>query len=821
MKRIALLLALLIGTAYAAGPPAPYFPKPHVVWDEASSSMAVTLQPTMYGAALISPSGNGNDWTPATGTGTQFSAGPNAYVGLLLCSANCSSAYGQTWVPATSLGGGGGGTPGGSPNSLQYNNAGAFGGVLNGTSTRKFLLQTTGAPFFDLLQSADLPAATNAAQGAVQLASGQTSSILSKVATTGNYTDLNGVPAAPISSSGLTALYEFNETTGTTLNDFSGNGNNGTITGSLTRDGYGYTFTAATGQYIDLPSQLNSSPTIHIFVNFPIAVTGSYANYSTSPILSNSTPSGSSGFEIWSYNTSSTTATTSGAGLYSLNATSTVTGAFIGSTDSQWTGPHVVSVVCPVGAKPNFYLDGYPINDTWTGTVTSCNSLQSVGNFRFGQTARNNNTPQTFTYYGAAFYSTIQTPAQVAATANALRAIAIARGVQVTPINILTPTANYYAAGDSITCSFPLPGCATGVSSPVGYPYIATTLTNKTYIPTPLGVPGDPVAQAVVTEPYRAWPQCRSANGSSINSLFMGTNDFGSLNVSGATVSDIQASYAAGSKAAGCRPFLIGMLSRSGNANGGTSWDTRMLQKNAEDRAQWANWGYQAYVDWVTDPLLGIPGAFQGAVPFTCTLTSGQNTCILTSGTLIPQNYGGIITGTGMQTNTTLTSVSGSTVTFSLNATASGSQSLTVTGNTYTIDGTHPTATAGYNRVGAAVACIINGMDGSSPSQMNPTTVTASSTATCADGGRLIDATAGNVVYTLPTAMYQTGRKVRYCNVTPSGTNTVTLAAPSDFPFNNISGNTSITISANTCSNLEATWNGLTTTSTGAYWRQN
>lgn len=56
---------------------------------------------------------------------------------------------------------GGSGTPGGSSNSVQYNNSGAFGGVLNTTGTNKFLTQSSSAaPAWSTLTASDMPAFT-------------------------------------------------------------------------------------------------------------------------------------------------------------------------------------------------------------------------------------------------------------------------------------------------------------------------------------------------------------------------------------------------------------------------------------------------------------------------------------------------------------------------------------------------------------------------------------------------------------------------------------------------------------------------------------
>ena len=66
--------------------------------------------------------------------------------------------------------------------------------------------------------------------------------------------------------------------------------------------------------------------------------------------------------------------------------------------------------------------------------------------------------------------------------------------------------------------------------------------------------------------------------------------------------------------------------------------------------------------------------------------------------------------------------------------------------------------------------------------------------------------------------MYQTQRVIKRCNYTPGTTsNTVTLQAPSDYPFNNVTGSTTLAIPQNTCVNLQAVFNGSTSTP-GNYW---
>jgi hypothetical protein len=81
-----------------------------------------------------------------------------------------------------------------------------------------------------------------------------------------------------------------------------------------------------------------------------------------------------------------------------------------------------------------------------------------------------------------------------------------------------------------------------------------------------------------------------------------------------------------------------------------------------------------------------------------------------------------------------------------------------------------------------------------------------------------VDTAGGNVVVNLMTALYQTGVIKKYCNNSSSGSNTLTINAPSDYPFNNISGSTSITVPQNTCKEFESTLVSLQTG--GNFWRQ-
>jgi hypothetical protein len=74
---------------------------------------------------------------------------------IWLCEADNGGTLGTTAITFTEIGaGGGGGTPGGSDGQVQYNNAGAFGGIANGTTGQVLTADGSGAPSFQTLPAA-------------------------------------------------------------------------------------------------------------------------------------------------------------------------------------------------------------------------------------------------------------------------------------------------------------------------------------------------------------------------------------------------------------------------------------------------------------------------------------------------------------------------------------------------------------------------------------------------------------------------------------------------------------------------------------------
>lgn len=739
MKRIALLLSLLLSPlVHAAGPASPYLPKPHIVWT-AEEGMAVTMQPTMYGGMLISPDGNGDDWTPMTGTAA-VAVQPNSYVGLLVCTANCSSPYGQTWGPWSGTGGSG---------------SASFSAITSGTNNTAAMVVDSGASLNPTGTGVINANQVNgsAVPASVAVLGSNSSRQLVAATSAGIVSTLGYTPAAiaNLPATGLLAYYQFNETSGTVLTDFSGNGNNGTITVAPTMTGTAYQFTS-TSQNVNLPTALNASNTYHILVNYPPALFGTTSVFTFSPLASSST---STGFEI----ISSIPQGSGASGNWNLILRNIQGGSFIRASSDWFSGTHVLSVVCTASVAPSLYIDGNPVTAYDSGTTgITCNGLQTVGNLRFGTSASNSGlTMNGGSISGAAFYSTVQTAAQVQQTATAMIQQAANRGVQFLPVSNGGAATYIFFAGDSITCGSGIggsPACATGTTSSLSYTTTVPASTNNTYVSLNFGVPGAYVQQQIASSPYGYAPLCKSQKGSSIAVLFEGTNNYLTSGVTAAQIFALQTAWTRILKNAGCRVILAGMLSRTGNVAGGaTTYDAAKNDLNALMRSGWQQAGADGFVDFGAVPNLGKDGAYANATYF-------QG------------------------------------------------------------DGIHPTL-ASQPIMSTAFANEINSIDGSSPSSMNQTPLTGTGTLTYADGGRLFDATTGNVNWTLPSAQAQTGRSVRYCNVTTSGSNTVTITAPPDFTFNNDGVTTTITIAKGTCSTLSSTWNGITGSTTGDYWRTN
>ena len=137
----------------------------------------------------------------------------------------------------------------------------------------------------------------------------------------------------------------------------------------------------------------------------------------------------------------------------------------------------------------------------------------------------------------------------------------------------------------------------------------------------------------------------------------------------------------------------------------------------------------------------------------------------------------------------------------------------------YQGDTTHLTATGQASVIAPMASHAIDQATGSTLTNCDPTVVTASTyTSVASDGCKIFNTASNSITDTLPSAIGYTGRVIARCNNSLSGSNTLTIAAPSDTPFNNVSGTTTVTVPNNSCKQFKSTL--ISVSAAGEYWQQ-
>lgn len=583
-----------------------------------------------------------------------------------------------------------------------------------------------------------------------------------------------------------TAMYLMTDTTGTTTPDACGNGNNATNGSSgPTKSGTYYTF--ASGQTLQYPTTLNNFTTMQMVVQVPPFLVGTTPGPQNEILLGTNSATQYTGYTV----NASTSALGSFGGnnfgiqlfAYGIGGTSryqqTSTGFNFGNNADTRNGNMiftnwiVLSLRCEVTNGGTYFIgDQKTLDGTlYAGNLNygCANALQAAGNYQLGAS-----TDPTYAGNGflgrvafVRFSSTLLTDDQIKANARILQnAMQQSRGIPFNTINhqayLGYPQGVFI--GDSVTCGANLSGCAggsgadpgLGTASSLAYPSKLVGLTN-TYQITNYGAAGAASMNGLVNLPWFVAPLLNNnATGKPFAYISLGSNNI-PLGAANAqgTWSSLEGIVRAIKSIAPGARIVMETLT--------SRTGTGDANKNAIAVFQRANYkqaGVDALVDVATDLLVGQDGTYANPNPTGCTVAA----C-------------------------------------------------------FQGDGIHPTA-QGQVQKGLIASCGINWIDGSSPSNPNPTPITAATyTTTCSDGGLQFNAVSNSIVATLNSARWQTNREIKLCNVTSSGVNTVTLTAPSDFPFNNVTGSTTIVLTAGSCSNLIATFNGITGSGVGVYWR--
>jgi hypothetical protein len=137
----------------------------------------------------------------------------------------------------------------------------------------------------------------------------------------------------------------------------------------------------------------------------------------------------------------------------------------------------------------------------------------------------------------------------------------------------------------------------------------------------------------------------------------------------------------------------------------------------------------------------------------------------------------------------------------------------------YQSDNVHLTQAGQQNVIAPIASHAIDQATGSTLTNCDPNVVTSATyTSVAADGCKVFNTASNAITDTLPSAVGYTNRVIRRCNSSSSGTNALTIAAPSDTPFNNVTGTTAIMVPNNTCKDFKGTL--ISPTTAGEYWQQ-
>lgn len=368
--------------------------------------------------------------------------------------------------------------------------------------------------------------------------------------------------------------------TGLIVHDISGNGHNATISSTCTPGncwtGTGFTFAnQTTGSAVTtvMAAATNQVHCATLYIPF----------YGT--VGSNNTPNqlilSTGGGHGW-------TATETGAQAYGTQVFQDVINNGGGTTLDALpveSGFHTRCIEFRSGQTNRIFIDGIETGYASTSTDVFSGTWQ----FAF---VLSNNFSGIFYYYAA--WNSVITDAQILQASLAMNAAVAARGVQTTPVNLLTGKTTLHAQGDSITCC--------GGTGSTWYPALISV--SAVYgTPVNEGYPGAPVLTFAEAAKWRDTPTCNSGNQPSLVTIFGGTND-GLFGATAQTTYNYIMYDVSVLRAAGCQVGVATMLSR-------TAEDTFKNQLNPLIRAGSAIGGYFV-IDTAAVPLLGADGAFSG-----------------------------------------------------------------------------------------------------------------------------------------------------------------------------------------------------------------
>lgn len=415
--------------------------------------------------------------------------------------------------------------------------------------------------------------------------------------------------SGPVLLTGATSRFDMlpAHISGSTLQDQSGSGNNGTFSPNPpTSIPAGLVFAINTG--VSLPAALNTTRTFVVGIYIP-PLPSNNTNYTAGFGSIYGASQGTSGYSFLNAYSSSNTF----FGQNDLFAPSSFAGGAFAAACNLWvTGYHVYAVTLGTNTSTDpdvLYLDGQPCQTN--STVASASSgVMSAGNYYLGAPIANTFANQGFigTMYFAETFSTELTPANVSSESGSISAIVASRGVPTTPQRVIPGTPTLIASGDSITFGF-------GLSPSAAWPF-NLTLTNQSYSIRNLGITGVELHAISGSMSDREDTLCVNPAGPTVDILFAGTNDLvGTIFTPANTLTALAGAVQSAHKA-GCVVGVGTMISRNGIDSLKDTYDALIL-------TNWKSIGADFLVDFAADPRLGADGASLNPNPTAC----GGTTC--------------------------------------------------------------------------------------------------------------------------------------------------------------------------------------------------
>lgn len=423
--------------------------------------------------------------------------------------------------------------------------------------------------------------------GAVASVNGQTGTVVLTAS------DVGAIPQSFLS--GATSRFDMlpAHISGTTLEDQSGSGNNGTFGATApTSTATGLTFSIASG--VSLPAALNSTRTFLASIYIP-PLPSNNQGYTVGYNSLLAPSQGSAGYAFLDNYAANNTFY--GAGDI-FAPSSFAAGQFAAACNTLVSGYHVFAVTLGTNTTTDpdvLYIDGQPCA-AYTHAASASAGLMSTGNYFLGAAALNTFANNGFvgTMFFAETFSTELTPSSIATESTAISNSVASRGVPLTPVPLNLGLPQVTATGDSITFG-------EGVGMGAAWPAQLVLTNQPTYTIQNLGIEGITLQAIDGSVPNREDLQCPNVGGPSIDIIFAGTND-----LVGGTTPQAALAYLAGAvqsvKKSGCIVGVGTMLSRNG-------YDT---QKDTYDALIVSNWQYigaDFLVDFAANPLLGADGA--------------------------------------------------------------------------------------------------------------------------------------------------------------------------------------------------------------------